>query len=145
VICDDRIADVDVLRDGIGTNVLMVRGGGYPTRERSISSALRAQIIERDRGRCVLCDAAGTDIDHIAGSSKHPRNLRLTCKSCNGDLMARNVVTVTNPDDIARLKERDSRLAQRVAVDTPLRVCDDEINWGKMWRSFKRAAAAPGN
>lgn len=49
-------------------------------------TALRRQVIERDRGRCRWienngrCPAPGTDVDHIGDRNDHNlKNLRLLC------------------------------------------------------------------
>jgi hypothetical protein len=138
VLKDDRAADVEVLRDGIGTRMLMVRSGGYPTRARTIAPALRAAVVARDAAQCVLCGAPGTEIDHIRGSSDELTNLRLTCKTCNGDRVRDAAVIATDPETIAPIQRQNSRISQRIAAAAPYRLCDDEERWSTAWRTYKK-------
>jgi len=55
---------------------------------RYISNDIRAEVIRRDGGRCVLCGAeSDLHIDHIIpfsiGGSTHVDNLQVLCKPCN--------------------------------------------------------------
>jgi len=60
-------------------------------RARSISTALRFQILQRDRFTCQYCGAkaptVALQIDHIIpvcrGGSRDPSNLRTACEDCN--------------------------------------------------------------
>jgi hypothetical protein len=144
-ISSGTLIDVDVLRDGIGTALLMIQSGGYPTRERTVSAERRAFIIDRDRGRCRRCGAPGTDIDHIAGSSDAEENLQLLCGDCNTKKMGEST-RVLDPtadrDLIAAIRAQATRLAYRVASATPLRVCDDEVAWPSAWRAIQAACRA---
>ncbi|GAC1407016.1 MAG: hypothetical protein NVSMB64_13350 [Candidatus Velthaea sp.] len=69
-IVDGRVHDPTIRANAIGNRLLILSAGGYPAKRKKISPALRAQIIERDNHRCVLCGAPGEHIDHIAGSSR---------------------------------------------------------------------------
>ena len=143
VLKDGRGADVEVLRDGIGTRMLMVRSGGYPTRARTIAPALRAAVVARDAGRCVLCGEPGTEIDHIRGSSDELTNLRLTCKTCNGDRVRDAAVIAKDPETIALIQRQNSRISQRIAAAAPYRLCDDEERWSTAWRTYKKLPPPP--
>ena len=137
---DGRLYDLAVLRDAIGTKLLMIRSGGYPTRERTVPALLRVEILQRDDYRCQLCGKEGNEIDHIAGSANTLENLRVLWKACNGNSMSDNTTIVTDPEIVARIRAIDSRLAQRVAADPPLRLCDDETSWDRAWRTYKKRA-----
>jgi 5-methylcytosine-specific restriction endonuclease McrA len=54
---------------------------------------LRREIIARDKGKCKLCGAGGSVVDHIkprsGGGSDKKSNLRLICKTCDKRLRAR--------------------------------------------------------
>jgi 5-methylcytosine-specific restriction endonuclease McrA len=54
---------------------------------------LRTEIIARDKGKCKLCGAGGSVVDHIkprsSGGSDKKSNLRLICKTCDKRLRAR--------------------------------------------------------
>ena len=143
-ISDGRVADVDVLRDGIGTPLLMLRSGGYPTRERTVPAATRRLVIARDGSRCQLCGADGAnEIDHIRGSSNDATNLRLTCRICNGDRVRDGAVIIEDPEILALANAQITRLAQRIAADTSLRICDDEVNWSTAWRTYRKLQPLP--
>jgi 5-methylcytosine-specific restriction endonuclease McrA len=137
IIADGRIADLGVLRDGIGTPLLMLRAGGYPTKARTVPPNVRQAIIERDHGRCRICRRPGNEIDHINGSSNDPSNLRLLCGACNGLRVHENTRLVEDPEEIAAIAAYDLKLAQRIAPESPLRVCDNEITWSSTWRSYR--------
>ena len=139
---DGRLYDLAVLRDAIGTKLLMIRSGGYPTRERTVPDLLRSEILHRDSSCCRLCGKEGNEIDHIAGSVNTLENLRVLCKACNGNKMSNNTTIVTDPKIIARIRAIDFRLAQRVAADPPLRICDDETSWVSVWRNYKKIAVS---
>jgi hypothetical protein len=119
ILCDGRIENYDVLRDGIGTNVVMVRSGGYPTRARTVPAHVRALVIARDKGICQICGGPATEIDHIASSSNDPQNLRLTCKTCNGERVSIGAARVEDPAVIVAIEAQNSRLAQRNRRRTP--------------------------
>lgn len=47
-------------------------------------ASIRREVIARDGGRCVLCGAPGTDVDHVVRGSDHSLgNLRLLCRACH--------------------------------------------------------------
>lgn len=54
---------------------------------------LRREIIARDKGKCKLCGAGGSIVDHIKprsrGGTDDKSNLRLICKTCDKRLRAR--------------------------------------------------------
>lgn len=45
---------------------------------------LRARVLARDHGRCVMCGAPATHVDHIERGQDHSSaNLRALCQSCH--------------------------------------------------------------
>lgn len=145
-----RCQDLDV-QEGIGIELLMLFGGGYPTEARTMPEELRAQIFERDGANCQLCGAPATEIDHIEGSSNTPSNLRALCKPCNMKLPMNRAVKVTldtNPEQFSKLEQYAMGLAVRIASPKPVKVCDDEIHWMSIQfhiRRVRRLACGSGN
>ena len=66
-----------------------VRGERYYPPRQGIPKAIREEVFERDRKRCVYCGAAVRvmHIDHVQpvsrGGTNDPRNLVTCCPSCN--------------------------------------------------------------
>jgi len=56
----------------------IILGGVYPP-ARSLPSAVRAAVIERDQSLCRLCGAPGEETDHIDGSSPDLSDPGLLC------------------------------------------------------------------
>ena len=86
---DGRILDPLVL-EAVQIRIGMVLGGGYSKQDRALSPKARAAIIKRDQGRCQLCGAEGTQIDHINADLElarrdinDPANLQLVCDPCH--------------------------------------------------------------
>lgn len=130
-IGDGRVKQPDI-QEAIGTKLLMVTGGGYPARERSLNRAVRNAVFERDKGLCVLCGSPATQIDHIHGNSNDLVNLRAVCRSCNIGLAygnARQISREDEPELFAQIDELLSELALRIAAAVPLRACDDHAEW----------------
>lgn len=45
---------------------------------------IRASVLERDGGACVMCGAPATDVDHVDPSGPHEAgNLRSLCRTCH--------------------------------------------------------------
>ena len=84
----DRVDTAD-FRLNIGSKLISIFKGGYPTRERTLTKREREAIFQRDQRRCQLCDDPATEIDHISGDSRDPSNLRAVCGSCNRTLAMR--------------------------------------------------------
>ena len=137
--------------EGIGMELLMLFGGGYPTGARMMSEELRAQIFERDGATCQICGAPATEIDHISGSSNDPSNLRALCKPCNMNRPMDSAVTVTldnDPEQFSKLEQYAMGIAVRIASPKPVKVCDDEIYWKSIQshiRSVRRLVCSFGN
>lgn len=48
----------------LGQKLWHLLGGGYPRRDALVSARVRAQVIQREGGRCQECGAKATTIDH---------------------------------------------------------------------------------
>jgi hypothetical protein len=104
--------------------VAHILAGGYHEVQRRVPPALRAQIFERDGGRCVLCGAPATQIDHIAGDATTPENLRAACGACNLGLAQAHLV----PASPKKAAVAD-HLLERIFAPAPLFPRDDETAW----------------
>ncbi len=123
VVADGRIVD-PLVEDAIGMRIAHILAGGYHEQARRVPPATRAQIFERDGGRCVLCGEPATQIDHAAGDANTPENLRAVCGSCNL-AMAQEHLVPASPEK-ARLARR---LIERIFASAPLFPRDDETAW----------------
>lgn len=56
---------------------------GYDDVARQLSPTRRLEVVQRAKGRCVLCGSPGAEIDHIEGPSPELTNLRYLCKPCH--------------------------------------------------------------
>jgi hypothetical protein len=136
-IADGRINAPDV-QEGLGAKLLMLTGGGYPRLQRALSRRERDAIFLRDNRTCQICAKPATQIDHIAGSSNDPTNLRAVCRSCNIGTAFANAQTITAVDDpeaFARISRLFEELAFRVAVRYNVRLCDDPATWDSLQKT----------
>jgi hypothetical protein len=136
-IADGRINDSDV-QEGIGAKLLMLTGGGYPRLERALSKIERDAIFSRDNQTCQICSKAATQIDHIAGSSNDPTNLRAICRSCNigaAFASAKSVNAADDPESFERISRLFEEFASRVAAKHNVRLCDDPSTWDNLQKS----------
>jgi hypothetical protein len=107
--------------------------GGYPESSRRLSPETRAAVIGRNKGRCVLCGAIGTDIDHIGGSSGDLSNLQLLCKECHRR-KTKASFELTSPEKAA---EGRAIWRKRVLAERPQRLCGDPERLKVEWRGLK--------
>lgn len=103
---------------------LLGEGPGHDAVARRLSPARRAEVIARDRRRCVLCAAPGEEIDHIDGDSDNPSNLRLLCRACHHDVTAAHLQPATEAS-----RARAAELDARVHAEHPARPQDDAAAW----------------
>jgi excisionase family DNA binding protein len=129
---DGRIQD-PLVREALRTREAMLLGGGYPESARRLSPKTRAAVIERDGGLCVQCGAPGTEIDHIAGNSGDPGNLRLLCHLCHQAITDSHMRPATAEESAWIKTLWDSRILPAL----PTRLCDDEQNWRNEARRLK--------
>jgi hypothetical protein len=133
-ISEGRADEPDV-SEAIEMKMASVLGGGYPAKARRVSAQVRRETMERDNFTCRLCGAAATEIDHIAGSSNNPNNLRALCKQCNMKLAQEKF----EPTDAAG-QRKAVEIWRRIDAETPERLCDDEKSWNSLWRKLKSPA-----
>ena len=124
VVADGRIERDPTIAEAIQMRIAQILAGGYHERLRRVTPALRAQIFERDGGKCVLCGAPATQIDHIAGDANTPENLRSACGSCNLGMAQARLVPAS-----AREAAKADDLVQRIFAPAPLFPRDDETAW----------------
>lgn len=142
VIRDGRIRQPDVA-EALKIRIGLVLGGGYPERERRISSALRAEIFQRDGSRCQICGGEATQIDHIGDDQRSkdnvndPLNLQAVCDRCHRKkTLSRFRLAVPEEKGKARWLEL------RAENPEPSRESDDEVNWQRVWREWARERSA---
>lgn len=140
-VAERRVVRTDV-QEGIGMRLLMLTGGGYATKMRALSKRQREAIFARDHFKCKLCGGDATEIDHIAGDSSSPNNLRALCKDCNGGAAvgtARIITRDGNPEEWKRIQQMYEHIAQRIAAPRPLRFCDNYVLWNKAQGAIRGA------
>lgn len=130
---DGRFERNDV-QEAIGVKAVMVLGGGYPTRARSISKTRRAEVFARDGSVCQLCGAPGNEIDHITGSSADLENLRVLCGDCNKGRLI--VTTDDGAEAVIDPLDFPSSIIARILSSIPAQMCDDENAWASSWRAL---------
>ena len=124
VVADGRIERDPTIEEALQMRIAQILGGGYHEVLRRVPPALRAQIFERDGGRCVLCGAPATQIDHIAGDANTPENLRAACGACNLGMAQAHLVPA--PPKKAAVADH---LLERIFGPAPLFPRDDETAW----------------
>src|SRR5579884_702164 len=123
-IADGRYKRDPLVREAIDTRIALILGGGYPENDRRLSREVREAIFARDDWRCCICGAPATEIDHIAGSSPAPENLRALCGPCH----RAKTQAGFRPATVDEAAEADAIWA-RIRAKQPLRPCDDEKHW----------------
>ncbi len=130
---DGRYTSDPLVRQAIDTRIALILGGGYPKKARTLAREQREAIFTRDGGRCRLCGAPATEIDHIVGSSSDSENLQAVCKPCNLAKAAANFRPATQVE----AAEGDA-IWTRITAEQPIRLCDDE----KIWDELRKEIAA---
>jgi 5-methylcytosine-specific restriction endonuclease McrA len=133
VLRDERIQQRDV-QEAVRIRIASVLGGGYPAGERRLPEDQRQAIFVRDGGRCRLCGAEATEIDHVGApvdrDINHPDNLQALCSSCH----RKKTLAMHRPLRTEEERERAAALKTRIAAQLPLRPCDVP-DWADRWRS----------
>lgn len=122
------------VRQAITTRLALILGGGYPKKARALTHEQRETIFARDGGRCRLCGAPATEIDHIASSSPNAENLQALCSSCHYTKTAANFRQAT-PEEAAEGKA----IRARITAERPSRLCDDEKRWDELRKEIAKA------
>ncbi len=134
VFRDGRIDD-PLVQDAVQIRNAFLLAGGYRALGREMSVKTRVAVKTRDGGKCQVCGKAGTEIDHIAGSSGELDNLQLLCSDCHHNKTAENLVP-GSPEQRAQLM---ALFVTRVLPDAPTLLGDDEVEWQAKWRGLKKA------
>ena len=149
-IRDGRYHTNPDVREAIRMQINQIISGGYPEQARRLLPQQREFIFQRDGLVCTCteshlngpyhegrCEAEATTIDHIAGSSSDPSNLRAMCKPCN---MARfyDHAKPAGPEQQAEA----NAIRERMKAEQPTRLADDEQQWATMWRDMSRKQKA---
>lgn len=88
---DGRIDD-SLVQEAVQVRNAFLLAGGYRALGRTMSIKTRVAVKTRDDGKCRVCGKAGTEIDHIDGSSGQLDNLQLLCANCHHNKTAENLV-----------------------------------------------------
>ena len=130
---DGRVED-PLVADAFRTKMAFaVTEVGYARIVRELDLETRQTVIARDGGKCVLCAAPGTEIDHIVDSSSELTNLQLLCHDCHMEKTQqkfRPIEPASSGDLIW------AQLMERIRSPLPLRLCDDEVAWPSAWRKI---------
>jgi len=111
--------------------------GYYDEKARRVSLIKRKKVIERDGGLCHKCGAVGSEIDHINGDSDDIDNLQLLCCDCHNKKTKANMTAITPKHErYEEILARENELRSRIDATTPLRLCDDESNWNKIYHQI---------
>jgi 5-methylcytosine-specific restriction endonuclease McrA len=168
---DGRISQPDV-KVAIRTKLALVLGGGYPEMARSVPDDVRAAVYERANWLCEECGAtllrftqrrgegghvertffrlsdgepAEADLDAVAtiqhcnGNSNDPAELKAFCKRCNNADAESKMVPVADDSPQAAMGRA---IVARWEAPSPIRLCDDEVNWKTQWRVIRKQALA---
>ena len=141
-IADGRYEDHTV--DAIAIKIAFILDGGYDAKTRRPPESRRRSVMDRDRGRCQNCGGRGKDVHHIHGSSNHPANLQLLCKTCHNKKTLAKLTSMTEESDPEKWVKWCG-LWKRVLAAKPLLLCDSE-SWDSIRKELrrKRSDAATG-
>lgn len=101
-----------------------------------IPPKMRLYIFKRDKGQCRGCGAPGTEVDHINGLESVAENLQLLCHDCNIAKAIQTSTQAMDNDIKMRFDIMYTGLGNRAISYLPAKACDDEQNWGKVWRDW---------
>lgn len=133
---DGRIKQQDVV-EATQIRLAHVMAGGYQKHERAIPPDVRTAVFDRDQGKCRVCGKPGTEIDHIEGSQRCFENLQLLCDRCHNEKTRASIVSVA-PDESGYeyLSVKHAEFWRRAEAKHPVRICDDEENWKKLFHKL---------
>jgi hypothetical protein len=120
------------LGDAAKMKIAHTIGGGYDDSARRVPAGTKRAIWERDSSTCTQCGAPATQIDHIAGPSSDPSNLRLLCSACHTAVTSSHFRSV-EPGTAEAAKALE--LLGRIAAARPKRACDG-MDWAATWRDW---------
>lgn len=119
--------------------------GGY---RRTLSRAMRDEVIARDKGSCVACGRKGAEVDHIRADDSKLSNLQLLCDECHAkktQLQSREGQRLQRRGESPRswrallreLVKTNNRvrdlIIERVLPSRPTKLCDSE-----QWQHLER-------
>jgi 5-methylcytosine-specific restriction endonuclease McrA len=133
---DGRIRRADI-KDAIQIRLAHILSGGYSTKKRYLSPIVRAKVISRDNGLCQQCGNPGNEIDHINGHSSNLKNLQLLCRDCHIKKTKSHLKELT--PETPGFEEKNQKIIEimnRIESKVPLKICDDDENWEKIWRGL---------
>jgi len=128
-LADGSIFDPE-RQEALGQVLWYLLGGGRPLRQHIIPERTRKDLFKKAGGRCAICGAEATTIDHIASGCNRPINLRAVCDSCCRTKPFGDASVVGRPEFTELLDE----FVTRVGSPDPIRCCDDPKNWD--WRQY---------
>lgn len=130
-LAEDALSDAD-RQVAFGQTLWHVLGGGYPVRTALVPPKAVQRVLDRDGGKCQVCEGPATTVDHARTACNRPVNLRAVCANCNLDR------PFGDPEITARphCGPRYARLTMRVFSPEPLALCDSSEDWD--WRGFLR-------
>lgn len=144
----DELPDV---KEAIQIRTAMVLGGGYAERERRVPPEIREIVFRRSGGLCESCGqlmdfdrstgnaGAVATIQHVVGCSNDASNLKAFCRGCNmGDAKKKFVAVEPGSNEAKLAKE----LGVRWSSPVPLRLCDDDQQWSRIYNQLARSAKA---
>lgn len=123
----------------LGQVLWHVLGGGRPLRREIAPAHARKAALKRENGRCQVCGAEATTVDHIGSGCNRPINLRAVCDACCADRSFGDRTVMVLPQFQIAIAE----IAVRIASPEPLRRCDDAATWN--WRDYVRRRQASPN
>jgi len=114
----------------LGQVLWHVLGGGRPLRTEIAPANAIKRAIAREDGRCQVCGAPATTVDHSGSGCNRPINLRAVCRACCEDRSFGDFQVTERETYQSTVEE----ISARIASQQPLRICDDTTTWD--WRKY---------
>lgn len=141
---DARATQDDAVFHAITTRVHFLDGGGYNRLGRVVKRDDRNAILAAANGRCAVCGAPGSDVDHKSGSGNGTANLQVLCAGCHTEKTRKTLglpQVATEGDGVPWLGTLPPLLQEwwrtRIEVPTPLLLADDDTRWPDQYRRLK--------